>query len=389
MEREGLVVSSQALWQTNELFAQHALPTYEAIGEEILRRDVVLADETWWRLLGSKQRVWAWHMAAAGFVYVWFHPRRTKEAAAEKLAGYQGVLVTDGYGVYPALQRAGPGMTLAHCWVHVRRKWIALEAAYEESKEVVELIGTMYGIERDLKAARAGPAEILEVRQERTRPIVDEIKARLVAIRTTGDTNMHGAIGYTFNRWKGLRVFLENPDVPLDTNDIERAIRGPAMGRRNFFGCKSERGLEVAAICYTLVQTALRHGIDPRAYLRAVALRAIEKPGTVTLPADFQEAQDRAVPAAATRGTGRGGSLHSIDHGWLMKFVEHRVADRRILRLIRKWLNAGVMEDGTRAVSAEGTPQGAVISPLLANIYLHYVLDLCSGPRRPSPWRVH
>ena len=70
------------------------------------------------------------------------------------------------------------------------------------------------------------------------------------------------------------------------------------------------------------------------------------------------------------------GFFDSIDHGWLMKFVEHRVADRRILRLIRKWLNAGVMEDGTRAVSAEGTPQGAVISPLLANIYLHYVLAL-------------
>ena len=66
----------------------------------------------------------------------------------------------------------------------------------------------------------------------------------------------------------------------------------------------------------------------------------------------------------------------SIDHGWLIKFVEHRIADRRILRLIRKWLRAGVSEDGIWSKTEVGTPQGAVASPLLANIYLHYVFDL-------------
>jgi group II intron reverse transcriptase/maturase len=66
----------------------------------------------------------------------------------------------------------------------------------------------------------------------------------------------------------------------------------------------------------------------------------------------------------------------SINHEWLVKFVEHRIADRRIVRLIQKWLRAGVLEDGKRTQSEVGTPQGAGISPLLANIYLHYVLDL-------------
>lgn len=65
-----------------------------------------------------------------------------------------------------------------------------------------------------------------------------------------------------------------------------------------------------------------------------------------------------------------------IDHEWMLRFLEHRIADRRVLRLIRKWLTAGVLEDGHRVVSTRGTPQGAVISPLLANIYLHYALDL-------------
>ncbi len=65
-----------------------------------------------------------------------------------------------------------------------------------------------------------------------------------------------------------------------------------------------------------------------------------------------------------------------IDHAWMLRFLEHRIADRRVMRLIRKWLTAGTIEDGRRTASVRGTPQGAVISPLLANIYLHYALDL-------------
>jgi len=65
-----------------------------------------------------------------------------------------------------------------------------------------------------------------------------------------------------------------------------------------------------------------------------------------------------------------------IDHDWMLKFLEHRIADQRLLRLIVKWLKAGVIEDGRRVGATKGTPQGAVISPLLANIYLHYALDL-------------
>jgi RNA-directed DNA polymerase len=66
----------------------------------------------------------------------------------------------------------------------------------------------------------------------------------------------------------------------------------------------------------------------------------------------------------------------SLDRGWLMKFLRHRIADERVLRLIARWLAAGVIEDGTRTDTGQGSPQGAPVSPLLANVYLHYVLDL-------------
>jgi Reverse transcriptase (RNA-dependent DNA polymerase) len=66
----------------------------------------------------------------------------------------------------------------------------------------------------------------------------------------------------------------------------------------------------------------------------------------------------------------------SLDHSWLERFLGHRIADRRVLRLIQKWLKAGVIEDGAWSKTREGTPQGASVSTLLANVYLHYVFDL-------------
>ena len=74
----------------------------------------------------------------------------------------------------------------------------------------------------------------------------------------------------------------------------------------------------------------------------------------------------------------------TISHEWMIKFLKHRIADRRILRLIQKWLRAGVSEDGTWSKTEVGTPQGSVISPLLANVYLHYVFDLWV-----QHWRKH
>jgi len=73
------------------------------------------------------------------------------------------------------------------------------------------------------------------------------------------------------------------------------------------------------------------------------------------------------------------GFFDDIDREWLVKFVEHRIGDRRIVRLVQKWLNAGIIEDTDWSDTGKGTPQGAILSPLLANVYLHYVFDLWLG----------
>jgi RNA-directed DNA polymerase len=81
------------------------------------------------------------------------------------------------------------------------------------------------------------------------------------------------------------------------------------------------------------------------------------------------------------------GFFDTLDHEWLVKFVEHRIADDRVVRHIQKWLNAGVMEEGRRVEQEQGTPQGGSISPLLANLYLHYVLDLWADQWRKTQAR--
>ncbi len=81
------------------------------------------------------------------------------------------------------------------------------------------------------------------------------------------------------------------------------------------------------------------------------------------------------------------GFFDAIDHDWLMKFMEHRIADQRVLRHVKKWLNAGVLENGQKTRSKWGTPQGGSISPLLANIYLHYAFDLWAEQWRRTQTR--
>jgi len=101
-----------------------------------------------------------------------------------------------------------------------------------------------------------------------------------------------------------------------------------------------------------------RPGRSPHRALDALATGIVRKKVNWVLDADIR------------------GFYDAIDHGWMLKFVEHRIADRRVLRLIGKWLKAGVIEDGEWSEAVEGTPQGASASPLLANVYLHYVFDL-------------
>jgi len=187
----------------------------------------------------------------------------------------------------------------AYCWAHVRRKFLEAGDSYPElSARAVGLIGELYAIEREVPGIGHGmPAEEREerferrrvLREERSRPKVMELRDWALDLRggVMPRSTMGKAIAYMLNLWDGLTVFLDDPRVPLDDNAAERALRGVVVGRKNHHGSRSRRGTEVAALYYTLLETARLGGVDPRTSLREAAIRAITEPGAVTLPKDL------------------------------------------------------------------------------------------------------
>ena len=212
------------------------------------------------------------------------------------LGDYRGNVVADGYEPYQMVARAGPDgvpqYTLAFCWAHVRRKYVKAEPFAPTCAEAIALIGKLYDVERDLPNPHtlAGAeqetalAHILAVRRERSAPVVEEIKASARRQQGLPESTLRKAIKYMLDLWHGLTVFLENPWVPLDNNLVERQIRPLVVGRKNHYGSKSKRGTEVAAIFYSLIETAQLRGEDPATYLQCAAMAAITASGTVTPP---------------------------------------------------------------------------------------------------------
>lgn len=296
MGREGLTIESQTLWDQIDALATVLTPTDEALRQHVLTAPVVGADETWWRLLGGPERTrwWAWSVTRDDAVTYTILESRSQDAARQVLDGYHGIVLADGYGAYDALARAGPGFTLAHCWAHVRRKFVEAEPHYPgPCAEALDLIGQLYAMERacpgaDLAASEEARAAALDLRarlrREQSAPIVEALRVWAYQQRALPESSLGTAIAYMLGLWRGLTRCLDDPRIPLDNNATERGLRGMVLGRKNHYGSRSKRGTEVAALFYSLVESAKLCGVEPKAYLLQATRAALENPGTVTLP---------------------------------------------------------------------------------------------------------
>ena len=296
MRREGLTIDSQTLWDQLAAAAEVLQPTYAALGQYVVQAPVVGADETWWRLMDRPvaKRWWVWTLCREDAVVYRILETRSQQAARELLAGYTGIVLADGYGAYDALARAGPGFTLAHCWAHVRRKLIEAEPHYPDPcRTALELIGQLYAVEREVLVLPAAAAvetapDLLalrgRLRHERSRPIVAEIQRWALAERALPESSLGKAISYLLGLWPGLTRFLDDPRIPLDNNRTERGLRGVVLGRKNHYGSRSTRGTHVAALFYSLIESAKLCGVDPKRYLLAAIRAALADRTAVTLP---------------------------------------------------------------------------------------------------------
>jgi transposase len=294
MAREGLTVASQTLWDQINAIAHHLAPTYEALGRRALEAPVINVDETRWPMMGSltpaKGTVWTVRSPTVSFYRIL--PGKSADEGRQVLHGYRGTVVADGFAVYEVLARDGPAFTLAHCWSHAKRKYEEIAEHWPVAcAEIGTLIGELYAIERLVPGPFPGDAAAQELRrhlrQERSRPVLDHIWQWATGQVGLPRSDFGKAVRYMLERWAGLTRFVDDPCVPLDNNAAERALRGPVVGRKNHYGSRSLRGTQVAALFYTLCETAKLAGIDPHAYLLRALYAAIAQPGTITYPEDL------------------------------------------------------------------------------------------------------
>ena len=163
---------------------------------------------------------------------------------------------------------AGNEITRAGCWAHLRRKVMEAEkAAPEIARQAIERVGALYGVER--QAAALSAAERLKLRQEKSAPMLLELreKLRVWKEQLLPKHPMAEAIGYAQSQWRELSVFCSDGAVAIDNNASEREMKRVVLNRKNSLFVGNPRGGRTAAILASLTSTCRRHEIDPQLYV--------------------------------------------------------------------------------------------------------------------------
>jgi transposase len=212
---------------------------------------------------------------------VWFcySPDRKGEHPKEHLSSFAGTLQADGYAGFEQIYETGH-IQEAACWAHVRRKFYDLQTAHKSpvAVEAIERIAELYAIESEIRGR--SPDERREIRNLRSRPLLDSLKQwleeTLGKLSRKSDTAL--AVRYALGRWEALMRYCDNGRLEIDNNAAERALRVVALGRKNFLFAGSDGGGESAAAMYSLMGTAKLNGLDPESYLRNVLSRIADHP---------------------------------------------------------------------------------------------------------------
>jgi transposase len=198
----------------------------------------------------------------------------------------RAVLISDGYDPYTRYAQK-TGITHTQCWAHTRRKLFeAQQAEPQAAASGLDLIGALYAVEERIREQKLAAAKKLDYRLMHAKPIVDAffawINAQFERQGLLPSNPLTKALAYARSRRLGLEVFLTDPDVPIDTNHLERALRAIPMGRRNWLFCWTELGAKQVGIMHSLIVTCRLHGIDPYDYLVDVLQRVAEHPASRT-----------------------------------------------------------------------------------------------------------
>ena len=271
-ERQGFEISraTQSVWCGD--VADLVEPLYELMAEHVRASHVVATDDTIMPMLSkgktANARMWV-YIGDDSYPYNVFHftLNRGRDGPKYFLKDYNQVLLADAYGGYNGVV-AGNEITRAGCWAHLRRKVIEAEkAAPEIAREAIELVRALYAVEK--QAGAFSVAERLKLRQERSAPVLADLRQRLLVWkeRLLPKHPMAEAINYALGQWTELNVFCSDGAVSIDNNVSEREMKRVVLNRKNSLFVGNPRGGRTAAILASLTSTCRRHDVDPQLYL--------------------------------------------------------------------------------------------------------------------------
>jgi hypothetical protein len=229
---------------------------------------------------GKMRQAYFWPIYGdADEVVFHYAPSRAHEHVKAFLGtDFKGTLLTDGYEAYRSYARSNPEVTHAECWAHCRRYYErAQDAEPQAAGEALALIGALYRHEQLIRDRGLDGTEKLAYRTEHSEPIVRAFwawcEAQCQRTDLVPSNPLAKALAYARERRSRLAVFLANPEVPIDTNHLERALRPIPCGRRNWLFCWTEIGARHVGIIQSLIATCRLHGVDVYTYLVDVLQR--------------------------------------------------------------------------------------------------------------------
>jgi hypothetical protein len=207
------------------------------------------------------------------FPAVWFQysPDRSGSSASSLIGKYSGVLHVDGFAGYNSIIKSN-NIKRVGCWAHVRRKFdVAKKDGAVSGKTLagkfLDDIRDLFLLEREFE--KLPPSEKIQLRKERSGPLVQSIEKRLQEYReqVPPKSKLGEALTYLAGQWESLIVFLEHSEAELSNNRIENHIRPFAIGRKNWLFADTTKGADASAIIYSVVCSAKANGIDVHSYL--------------------------------------------------------------------------------------------------------------------------
>ena len=281
MSRAGIPLSASTICDLFHDASKVLEPLYDVLVEQVRTSPLLHADETPQPVLskGRSRRSYVWTFATQSLALFIHTKTRNGNVATELLAGTAGTFVADGYQGYNGAQRERSRLR-AGCWAHARRKFVeAQEHEPDKVQWLLEQIAKMYQVEHEAQQRGiVGSDEHLQMRQRRTKPIVEQIHTWLV--EQQGNARPRSpfgkAVAYALNQWAELQVFLDDPMVPPDNNHAERQLRRIALGRKNSLFVGSDLSGQDYAVNMSLVLSCRLNDIDPAAYLTDVLPRIAE-----------------------------------------------------------------------------------------------------------------